>query len=109
MALAGMAQLHSNVSLVVWWAVWQTYQAEANLLEQLCHLHLETTASGATRLKPQRVPGVRCSHCLGRGRVPGASDPKSWYGLQSALFLSSEAGLHSPKSVPEKDQLLRES
>lgn len=109
MALAGMAQLYSNVSLVVWWTVWQTYQAEANLLEQLCHLHLETTAAEATRLKPQRVPGVHCSHCLGRGRGTGASDPKSCYVHQSVLFLSSEASLRSPKSVPEKYQLLREA
>lgn len=86
MALAGMAQLYPNVSLVVWWAVWQTYQAEANLLEQRCHLHRETMASEGTRLRPQRVPGVHCSHCPGTGRVTGASDPKSWHGHQSASF-----------------------
>lgn len=89
--------------------MWQTYQAEANLLEQLCRLHLETTTSEVTRPKPRLVPGVHCSHCLDKGRVTGAFDPKSWYVRQSALFLSSEASLHSPKSVPEKYQLLRES
>lgn len=85
MALAGMAQLCSDVSLEVWWAVWQTYQAEANLLEQLCHQHLEMMASEGTRLRPQQHPGVRCSHCPDRGRGTGASAPKSWHVLQSAL------------------------
>lgn len=81
MAVAGMAQLNANMSLMVWRrTVWQTYQAEANLLEQLCHPCPERMASGGTRRRPRGAPGVRCAHCPDRGRGTGAAGPGSCCG-----------------------------